>query len=59
MPPATIRFGFSKSMREVARKNVAFTTFGCRLNQYDTETVRTLLEQEGNWRTVSDRPAAQ
>ncbi len=34
-------------------KNVAFTTFGCRLNQYDTETVRTLLERDGGWRTVS------
>ncbi len=33
-------------------KTVAFTTFGCRLNQYDTETVRTLLECEGGWRTV-------
>ncbi len=33
-------------------KTVAFRTFGCRLNQYDTETVRTLLEREGNWRAV-------
>jgi threonylcarbamoyladenosine tRNA methylthiotransferase MtaB len=31
---------------------VAFCTFGCRLNQYDTETMRTLLEGEGGWRTV-------
>lgn len=45
-------------MRDVAGKNVAFTTFGCRLNQYDTETVRTLLEREGNWRTVSDQADA-
>ncbi len=36
-------------------KTVAFRTFGCRLNQYDTETVRTLLEQQGGWRSV---PAA-
>lgn len=33
-------------------KRVAFCTFGCRLNQYDTETMRTLLEGEGGWRTV-------
>jgi len=33
-------------------KTVAFRTFGCRLNQYDTETVRTLLEQQGGWRSV-------
>jgi len=35
-------------------KSVAFTTFGCRLNQYDTEAVRTLLERDGGWRTVRD-----
>ncbi len=34
-------------------KRVAYCTFGCRLNQYDTETVRTLLERDGGWRTVS------
>ena len=33
-------------------KRVAFRTFGCRLNFYDTETVRTLLEREGGWTTV-------
>jgi threonylcarbamoyladenosine tRNA methylthiotransferase MtaB len=33
-------------------KRVAFCTFGCRLNQYDTETMRTLLEEEGEWRAV-------
>jgi threonylcarbamoyladenosine tRNA methylthiotransferase MtaB len=33
-------------------KRVAFCTFGCRLNQYDTETMRTLLADEGDWRTV-------
>lgn len=33
-------------------KRVAFCTFGCRLNQYDTETMRTLLEDEGEWRAV-------
>ncbi len=37
-------------------KTVAFRTFGCRLNQYDTETVRTLLENEGGWHSV---PAAK
>jgi len=43
----------------VAVKNVAFTTFGCRLNQYDTETVRTLLERDGNWHTVRNQADAQ
>ena len=33
-------------------KRVAFCTFGCRLNQYDTEMLRTLLEREGEFRTV-------
>lgn len=39
-------------------KKVAFCTFGCRLNQYDTESLRTLLEEDGGWRTVSFRDAA-
>jgi threonylcarbamoyladenosine tRNA methylthiotransferase MtaB len=39
-------------------KRVAFCTFGCRLNQYDTETIRTLLENEGSFRTVSMREEA-
>ena len=33
-------------------KRVAFCTFGCRLNQYDTEVLRTLLEGDGEYRTV-------
>jgi len=39
-------------------KRVAFCTFGCRLNQYDTETIRTLLEESGGWRTVGSREPA-
>jgi threonylcarbamoyladenosine tRNA methylthiotransferase MtaB len=39
-------------------KRVAFCTFGCRLNQYDTETMRTLLENEGEFRTVGFREDA-
>jgi len=39
-------------------KRVAFCTFGCRLNQYDTETMRTLLEREGEFRTVGFREEA-
>jgi threonylcarbamoyladenosine tRNA methylthiotransferase MtaB len=39
-------------------KRVAFCTFGCKLNQYDTETMRTLLEEEGDWRTVAFREEA-
>jgi threonylcarbamoyladenosine tRNA methylthiotransferase MtaB len=39
-------------------KSVAFCTFGCRLNQYDTETVRTLLDEYGGWRSVPFREQA-
>lgn len=39
-------------------KKVAFCTFGCRLNQYDTESIRTLMEEAGGWRTVSFREPA-
>ena len=39
-------------------KSVAFCTFGCRLNQYDTETIRTLLEEFGGWRSVPFREQA-
>ena len=34
------------------RERVSFRTFGCRLNQYDTEAVRTLLEASGRYETV-------
>lgn len=33
-------------------KRVAFQTFGCRLNQYDSEAIRTLFEESGRWRSV-------
>jgi len=39
-------------------KTVAFCTFGCRLNQYDTETIRTLLDRFGGWRSVPFREHA-
>ncbi len=39
-------------------KRVAYCTFGCRLNSYDTETVRTLLETQGEWTTVTMREDA-
>lgn len=39
-------------------KSVAFCTFGCRLNQYDTETIRTLLDEYGGWRSVPFRERA-
>ena len=39
-------------------KRVAYLTFGCRLNQYDTETLRTLLERDGGYRTVPARDDA-
>lgn len=34
------------------RERVAYRTFGCRLNQYDTESIRTLLEASGRYETV-------
>ena len=34
------------------RERVSFRTFGCRLNQYDTEALRTLLEASGRYETV-------
>ena len=34
------------------RERVAFRTFGCRLNQYDTESIRTLLEASGRYESV-------
>nr|VFJ95944.1 MAG: threonylcarbamoyladenosine tRNA methylthiotransferase MtaB [Candidatus Kentron sp. H]VFJ96654.1 MAG: threonylcarbamoyladenosine tRNA methylthiotransferase MtaB [Candidatus Kentron sp. H]VFK02488.1 MAG: threonylcarbamoyladenosine tRNA methylthiotransferase MtaB [Candidatus Kentron sp. H] len=37
---------------------VAFYTFGCRINQYDTETIRTLLEETGRFHTVPARETA-
>ncbi len=40
-------------------KRIAFLTFGCRLNQYDTETVRTLLEDDGGYRTVPATEGAE
>ncbi len=33
-------------------RRVAFCTFGCRLNAYDTETARTLIERHGGMQTV-------
>ena len=39
-------------------RRVAFATFGCRLNQYDTEALRSLLERQGGWRTVGSREDA-
>lgn len=40
-------------------RTVAFTTFGCRLNQYDTEAVRTLMERDGGWKTVASAGDAE
>ena len=34
------------------RERVSFRTFGCRLNQYDTESIRTLLEASGRYEAV-------
>ena len=39
-------------------KRIAYCTFGCRLNQYDTEAIRTLVSEGGNFETVGSREAA-
>ena len=36
------------------RERVSFRTFGCRLNQYDTESIRTLLEASGRYESVRE-----
>ena len=41
-----------------SRQRVAFCTFGCRLNQYDTEAMRTQLEAGGGWQSVPLRENA-
>ena len=40
------------------RERVAFRTFGCRLNQYDTESIRTLLEASGRYETAAGTDGA-
>ena len=40
------------------RERVAFRTFGCRLNQYDTESIRTLLEASGRYETAGAKAEA-
>ena len=47
-----------KQRKEFMLNRVAFCTFGCRINQYDTESVRTLLEESGRFRAVSMRQPA-
>ena len=39
-------------------KRIAYCTFGCRLNQYDTEAIRTLVNDGCDFETVGSRDAA-
>ena len=39
-------------------KRIAYCTFGCRLNQYDTEAIRTLVSDGCDFETVDSRAAA-
>ena len=39
-------------------KRIAYCTFGCRLNQYDTESIRTLVNDGCDFETVGSRDAA-
>ncbi len=39
-------------------RRIAYCTFGCRLNQYDTEAIRTLVNEGCDFETVSAREAA-
>ena len=40
------------------RKRIAYHTFGCRLNQYDTEAIRTLVRDGCDFETVGSRDGA-
>ena len=40
------------------RKRIAYCTFGCRLNQYDTEAIRTLVNDGCDFETVGSRDDA-
>ena len=39
-------------------RRIAYSTFGCRLNQYDTEAIRTLVNAGGGFETVGPRDVA-
>ena len=39
-------------------RRIAYHTFGCRLNQYDTEAIRTLVGEGGGYEAVGPRDAA-
>ena len=39
-------------------RRIAYRTFGCRLNQYDTEAIRTLVGEAGGWETAGPHDAA-
>ena len=39
-------------------RRIAYRTFGCRLNQYDTEAIRTLVAEEGGGETAGPHEAA-
>ena len=39
-------------------RRIAYCTFGCRLNQYDTEAIRTLVNEGCDFETVGAREAA-
>ena len=39
-------------------RRIAYRTFGCRLNQYDTEAIRTLVGEEGGCETAGPGEAA-
>ena len=59
----TWNFGWSDLDSEQAEyrfmsKRIAYCTFGCRLNQYDTEAIRTLVDDGCDFQTVGPRDAA-
>ena len=41
------------------RRRIAYYTFGCRLNQYDTEAIRSLVNDGCDFETVGARDAAE
>jgi threonylcarbamoyladenosine tRNA methylthiotransferase MtaB len=46
------------SLEDAPVTRIAYTTFGCRLNQYDTEAIRTIIARERGYETVDQREPA-
>ena len=56
-PPEREHLAATPGWMSMSRR-IAYQTFGCRLNQYDTEAIRTLVNREGGFTTVGLRDTA-